>query len=227
MTKIKICGMRRPEDIAIVNEYRPDYIGYIFVKNRVREVSEEQAAMMTGLLDPSICPVGVFVDEDVERILRIVSCGTIRAVQLHGSEDTAYVAALRKRLDELSPMGSGAVVGSEIPIIKAVRMESGHSLERWQESEADFLLLDQGKGGTGTAFDHELIDEAGPIRKAWFLAGGIGAENAKEVIQRFAPYALDVSSSVETDGWKDREKIARMILSVQVQNSPGSSEKNI
>jgi phosphoribosylanthranilate isomerase len=227
MTKIKICGMRRPEDIAIVNEYQPDYIGYIFVKNRVREVSEEQAAMMTGLLDPSICPVGVFVDEDMERILRIVSYGTIRAVQLHGSENTAYVAALRKRLDEFSPMGSGAAPGSEIPIIKAVRMESGHSLDRWQKSEADYLLLDQGKGGTGTAFDHELIDEAGPIRKPWFLAGGIGAENAKEVIQRFAPYALDVSSSVETDGWKDREKVAEMILSVQIQNSPDSSGKDI
>jgi phosphoribosylanthranilate isomerase len=215
MTKIKICGMRRPEDIAIVNEYRPDYIGYIFVKNRVREVSEEQAAVMTGLLDPSICPVGVFVDEDVERIVRIVSRGTIRAVQLHGSEDAEYVAALRKRLDELSPMSSGAVDGSEIPIIKAVRMESGHSLDRWQESEADFLLLDQGKGGTGTAFDHDLIDKAGVIRKPWFLAGGIGAENAQEVIRRFAPYGVDVSSSVENDGWKDREKVAEMIYKVR------------
>jgi phosphoribosylanthranilate isomerase len=159
--------------------------------------------------------VGVFVDENMERILKIVSCGTIRAVQLHGSEDTAYVAALRKRLDELSPMGAGAAAGSEIPIIKAVRMESGHSLDRWQESKADFLLLDQGKGGTGTAFDHDLIDEAGVIRKAWFLAGGIGAENAKEVIRRFAPYALDVSSRVETDGWKDREKVAEMIYKVR------------
>jgi phosphoribosylanthranilate isomerase len=215
MTKIKICGMRRPEDIAIVNEYQPDYIGYIFVKNRVREVSEEQATVMTGLLDPSICPVGVFVDESMERIVRIVSCGTIRAVQLHGSEDAAYVAALRKRLDELAPMSYGAADGSEIPIIKAVRMESGHSLDRWQGSEADYLLLDQGKGGTGTAFDHDLIDEAGVIRKPWFLAGGIGAENAKEVIRRFAPYALDVSSSVETDGWKDREKVAEMIYKVR------------
>jgi phosphoribosylanthranilate isomerase len=130
------------------------------------------------------------------------------------------VAALRKQLDNLTTITPGLYSGSEIPIIKAVRMETSHSLDPWQESKADYLLLDQGKGGTGTTFNHDLIEESGTIQKPWFLAGGIGAENAAESIQRFTPYALDVSSSVETDGWKDPQKIKTLIQTIRNLNHP-------
>ncbi|MDD3251947.1 MAG: phosphoribosylanthranilate isomerase [Lachnospiraceae bacterium] len=200
MTKIKICGLTRPEDIEAVNRLKPDYIGFVFAKSR-RQVGEEQAAYLKNLLHPNICPVGVFVDEDEERICRLVERHTIRIVQLHGHETPQQVNALRSRLN--------------CPIIKAVRMESGHSLELWQESDVDFLLLDAGAGGTGNAFDHDLILRAGQITKLWFLAGGMNPDNAADAIQRFAPFGIDVSSGVETGGKKDPQKIEKMIRNVR------------
>ncbi|MCD8121124.1 MAG: phosphoribosylanthranilate isomerase [Clostridiales bacterium] len=204
MTKVKICGLKRREDIEAVNRYLPDYIGFLFAKSR-RQVTEEQAAELSALLSPAITPVGVFVNEEPERICRIVQAGIIRAVQLHGSEMPAYVNALKRRLESYGT----------IPVIKAVRMEPGVDLRLWERSDADFLLLDQGAGGTGEAFDHELIGEAGELVKPWFLAGGMSPETAPEAIRRFHPYAVDVSSGVESDGVKDPEKMRRMVEAVR------------
>lgn len=203
MTKIKICGLTRPEDVLAVNEYRPDYAGFVFARSR-RQVTEEEARRLSSMLYPEICPVGVFVNEEEERICALAEQGIIRMVQLHGQETRQYVSHLKQLLASWN-----------VSVIKAVSMDSGDSLEEWLSSEADYLLLDAGAGGTGRTFDHMLIEQAGTIRKPWFLAGGMNPENAAEAIRRFQPFGVDVSSGVETDGKKDAGKIERMIRSVR------------
>lgn len=204
MTKIKICGLARQEDIEAVNRFLPDYVGFVFAPSR-RQVTSEQAKTLSGMLRRDICPVGVFVNEDEEVVCRIVEQGSIRVVQLHGQESPEEVRRLKKRL---KMVGNAAV-------IKAVRMEPEHRLDEWQQSEADYLLLDAGAGGTGIMFDHRLLEDMGRIRKPWFLAGGMAPDNAKEVIRRFSPFGIDVSSGVETGGKKDGRKIERMIRSIR------------
>lgn len=203
MTRVKICGLTRQADIAAVNRFLPDYVGFVFAPSR-RQVTEEQAADLSGKLKREICPVGVFVDEREDVICRLADRGVIRMVQLHGRETPEQVHRLRQRLPG-------------VPVIKAVSMEAGHRLDEWQQSEADYLLLDTGAGGTGTRFDHSLLDQAGRLLKPWFLAGGMDPENAPAAIRQFAPFGVDVSSGVEIDGKKDAGKIEKMIRSVRYE----------
>lgn len=201
MTRVKICGLTRSADIEAVNRYQPDYAGFVFAPSR-RRVTPEQAEILSGMLRREICPVGVFVNAQEDIICSLAEQGIIRMVQLHGQETPEKVHHLRLRIPS-------------VPIIKAVRMEPGHRLDEWQQSEAEYLLLDAGAGGTGTMFDHRLLDQIGRIRKPWFLAGGMDPDNAPEVIRQFGPFGIDVSSGVETDGKKDSRKIERMIRSVR------------
>lgn len=199
MTKIKICGLTREEDIRVVNEFLPDYIGFVFAPSR-RQVTVEQAKALREKLAPAICPVGVFVSESAEVIEQIVKQGIIKAVQLHGQETPEQAAHIKELL---APW--------HIPVIKAIRMDSAAALNPWVDSAVDYLLLDAGAGGTGSQFDHSLLEAVLPIRKPWFLAGGMTPENAAEAICRFVPYGIDVSSGVETAGVKDKAKIEKMI----------------
>lgn len=208
MTKIKICGLRRMEDILAVNERMPEYVGFVFAESR-RQVTLETATELSRRLRPEICPVGVYVDADTEEILTAVGAGAIRMVQLHGHETPSQAGSLKKRL----PPG--------IPVMKAVRMEPGSDLTAWAASDADYLLLDAGTGGTGQTFDHSLLSGlaaagiGGRTGKPWFLAGGMNPDNAPGAVRRYAPYGIDVSSGVETNGYKDPMKIEMMIRSVR------------
>lgn len=196
MTKIKICGLSRPCDIDFVNEAKPDYIGFVFWEKSRRNVTKEQAAALKERLDPGILSVGVFVDEKPEAAAELANEGIIDLIQLHGSEDAAYVAKLRELMDK--------------PIIKAF---CGTKIAEVSQNDfpADYYLLDHGKG-SGERFDWECIPE---MKKPWFLAGGISAGNVMEAIERFHPYAVDVSSSVETDGKKDRDKILEIVRRIR------------
>lgn len=194
---VKICGLRRTEDIQYVNEARPDFIGYVFAGTR-RRVSREQAAELTELLDKRIVPVGVFVNEDIKVIQAIAGDGTIRMIQLHGHESPEYACAIRQL--------------TGLPIIKAVSVTDADSILKYQEYPSDYLLLDKGAGGTGSCFSWEALEEArslGFSRKI-FLAGGLCPENVRKAAA-LKPWCLDVSSGVETDGFKDREKIQRFM----------------
>lgn len=205
MTKIKICGLTRREDIFAVNALRPDYIGFVFAKSR-RQVQMEQAQRLKKELHASIQAVGVFVHADPETEAELFRQGIIDMVQLHGQEGEGHI----KRLKELTRTSCRG----EVPVIKVVSMDGMGAVEPWQESMADYLLLDNGPGGTGEAFDHSLL-LSGKINKPFFLAGGVSPENAPELIEHYHPFALDVSSKVETDGWKDKEKIRKMIQAVR------------
>lgn len=201
MTRIKICGLTRQEDIAAVNHFLPDYVGFVFAPSR-RQVTAEQAADLSRMLRKEICPVGVFVNAPEDDVARLAEQGVIRMIQLHGQETPELIERLHDRVPS-------------VPVIRAVRMEPGHRLDEWQQSAADYLLLDAGAGGTGTMFDHGLLEDLGGLTKPWFLAGGMNPANAAKAVRRFHPFGIDVSSGVETDGKKDERKIESMIRSVR------------
>lgn len=197
MTKIKICGLRREQDIRYANELMPDYIGFVFLKGKMRYVTFEEAAHLRSLLDPAIPAVGVFVNEPVENVIRLLQSGTIQIAQLHGQEDEAYAEELRRASDHC--------------IIRAFAVRSSEDIHRAFAFPADYPLLDNGKG-TGETFDWSLFQEQ---EKPFFLAGGLSPENVKEAIECFHPYAVDVSSGVETDGFKDYEKMKAFMDAVR------------
>ena len=194
-TKIKICGLRRREDILAVIEARPDYCGFIieFPKS-FRSVTADKVRELVKDLSPEIKGVGVFVNAPVEFVSGLMNDGTLALAQLHGQEDEAYIRELKKLTDK--------------PIIKAFSVKTSEDIEKALQSPADYILLDQGSGGTGMTFDWSLIPK---IERPFFLAGGIGAENLEQAIREIRPYAVDLSSSVETDKWKDPEKIRNVV----------------
>lgn len=193
MTKIKICGLSRECDIDYANRILPEFIGFVFYNGSKRYVTPENAAELKSRLDYRIAAVGVFVDEEPETIAGLVKSETIDMIQLHGSEDSKYIARLREL--------------TECPIIQALRVESAEDISRAAVSEADFILLDSG-AGSGKLFDHALIKD---LSRPYFLAGGITPDNVKDVIKKFAPYAVDASSSMETDGFKDFDKMNALV----------------
>lgn len=189
MTKIKICGLKSDNDISYANELKPDYVGFVFLKGRARYVSPKQAACFRKLLDPSIPAVGVFVDEPVENVVSLLRNDTIQIAQLHGHEDEAYLQKLRKYCSQ--------------PVIKAFIVKTADDIQKALRYPSDYLLLDNGLG-TGESFDWSLIQN---INRPFFLAGGLNPENVKDAIELAHPYAVDVSSGVETDGKKDYKKM--------------------
>ena len=222
-TGIKICGMRRKEDIEAANACRPDYIGFILSPGFRRSVTPEDAELLARRLAPGILKVGVFVNESVEKVAS--AAGFLDMIQLHGNEDNAYIRDLRGRLMTTNdPRGRAATTNDPRgrvakPVIQAFRIRCADDLKRAMESEADYLLLDNGTG-TGEAFDWSLISgvkaqQPGTAVRPWILAGGLGADNVAEAVRRFRPYAVDLSSGAETDGWKDPEKMARCVQAVR------------
>lgn len=197
MVKVKFCGLKRPCDIAWGNELHPDYAGFVFAGTK-RRVSDETAAALRRELDPSIPAVGVFVDDELPHMASLVKKGVIQLIQLHGQEEDALVQQLQTELG--------------VPVIKAFSIANQDDIKRALESRADYILLDQGKGGTGKAFDWSLLKE---IDRPYFLAGGLTPQNAAQAA-KLRPYALDVSSGIETDGVKDRDKMTLFMTTLGV-----------
>lgn len=198
--RIKICGMRRIEDIEAVNAVRPDYAGFIFDSTRKRYVPFETARELTEHLDPFIEPVGVFVNATVNHVLGGCQMAGIRTVQLHGQETNEYIGELKRQAD------------FPLRIIQAIRIETRADVQRAEKSEADLVLLDNGAGGTGSAFDWSLIRN---IRRPFILAGGLGPDNVAAAIRAVHPDGVDASSSLETAGFKDPVKIKNFCAAVR------------
>ena len=203
MPRVKICGLSRMADIEAVNEARPDYIGFIFAESP-RRVTRTQAAELRKNLAPGIVPVGVFVNESIDIIVSLIGHGIIDAVQLHGNEDEAYISTLRSMCDKT--------------IIKAVSMSDPKDVHRYDGSRADYLLLDNKGGNVAKCFDWDLIER---VKKPFFLAGGCDITNVKEAIERVGPFAVDVSSGVETEGIKDGEKIKTFVKTIRLSVKKG------
>lgn len=200
--KIKLCGLTRPCDIEAVNELRPDYIGFVFAKKSRRYVSPDKAAELKSMLAPGIQAVGVFVNEEPEQIAALLEAGTIDVAQLHGQESEAEIRRLRELTDH--------------PLIQAFRIDTKEDVERANASTADYVLLDSGAGGTGTTFDWDLLQA---IRRPYFLAGGLDTENLGTVKAKLDPYGVDVSSGIETDGYKDKEKMTAFVAAVRKEDT--------
>lgn len=194
--KIKICGLTRPEDIAYVNEARPDYCGFVIgVPKSHRNTTPRQVRELSRRLEPEIIPVGVFRDAPFAMVKGLLEDGTIRAAQLHGHEEESYIR-------ELKACGDFAVI----------RAFNENTLNEAGKSCADLILLDHAAGGTGSTFDWSLAAE---VNRPFFLAGGIGPENLKEALRTVHPWGVDMSSKVETDGKKDRQKILEAVRIVR------------
>ncbi len=198
MTRIKLCGMARVTDIEAVNELLPEYIGFIFVPGRRRNIAPELAAELKRCLRPEIQAVGVFINEEAERVAQFLREGLIDIAQLHGTEDEDYIKRLR------------ALTGK--PLIKAFRIDTEEDIRRAEASTADYVLLDSGIGGTGRVFDWTLLEQ---MKRPYFLAGGLTVENVRPAVERLHPYAVDVSSGIETDGLKDQIKMREFVRQVR------------
>jgi len=201
MTKIKICGLIRPEDIEAVDRWLPDYVGFVFAPSR-RQVTPEQAARLSADLDPQIKAVGVFVNEPVISIAKLCQSGVIDVVQLHGDESEAYLSELKCQIN--------------CPVIKAVRVQSAEQVRRTEQFDCELLLLDtyqkDAYGGSGQTFDYALIPV---LQKRFILAGGLDNGNIARAIEECRPYCVDISSGVETAGLKDEAKIKQIIQTVR------------
>ncbi|MDO4459074.1 MAG: phosphoribosylanthranilate isomerase [Clostridia bacterium] len=193
MAKVKICGLRFTQDAEYVNEAKPDFAGFILSEGFRRSIDLNTAITLREIIDKSINTVGVFVNEDISNILNAIESGAVGVIQLHGSEDNDYIDNLKKHTDKT--------------IIKAFTIKSPDDIEKAKKCHADFVLLDSGTG-TGKEFDQSLIGE---FPREYFLAGGMNPDNVKQRINELKPYAVDVSSGVETDGIKDREKVIRFV----------------
>ena len=200
MTRIKLCGLSRPRDIRAVNELKPEFIGFVFAPGSRRYISPQQAEPLKSLLSPRIQSVGVFVREELEAVAGLLNSGIIDMAQLHGGESEDYIRRLRIRTGK--------------PIIQAFRITSAQDVLRAESSVADYLLLDSG-AGTGAAFDWNLIRQ---VTRPYFLAGGLGVHNVKRAVKQLHPYAVDVSSGIETGGVKDLAKMTAFVAAVRKED---------
>nr|WP_320025846.1 phosphoribosylanthranilate isomerase [uncultured Acetobacterium sp.] len=194
MTKIKICGLTRLADIEAVNAVKPDYIGFVFATSK-RQVDMETARTLKQALVPGIEAVGVFVNHPVTEIIALAEAGIIDIIQLHGDEDEATVRLLQAQ--------------TGLPVIRAFRIKSQADIK---ETTADYRLFDtydpSQYGGSGATFNWELLDD---VTGDFFLAGGLNSGNIEAAIKQVKPYCVDISSGVETDGVKDRDKIINIV----------------
>lgn len=197
MTKIKLCGLKRSCDIACVNELNPEYIGFVFARKSKRYILPANAETLRKQLKKEITPIGVFVNEEIDTVTELLDRHIIDAVQLHGNEDEEYINTLSER--------------TKCVIIKAFQMKSGEDIIAANRSSADYVLLDSG-AGSGERFDWSLLKE---IERPYFLAGGLNPENVGKAISELKPFAVDASSSLETNGYKDKEKMTVFVNAVR------------
>lgn len=202
MTKIKICGLTREVDIIAANECKPDFVGFVFAEKSKRFLNFSQAEKLKKLLEPQIKTVGVFVNESIENVVNLYKSGVIDIAQLHGDEDDKYAEKLKSM---------------SVPIIRAVPV--GDSIPSLPKI-SDWLLFDTlsaQRGGTGKSFSWDLLNDY--TGKPYFLAGGISAENVKNAVKKLTPFCVDISSGVETDGFKDRGKMIEFVREVREANN--------
>ena len=201
MTKIKLCGIQRYEDIDVVNELLPDYIGFVFAKKSKRFISYDMAKALKKRLDKRVKAVGVFVNESIENIIYLVRNDIIDLIQLHGDEDIDYISKLKKYVNT--------------PVIKAFKIKYKDDINALYKEGTDFILLDAG-AGDGKTLDESILKD---FKGDYFLAGGLSPDNISEKINTLHPFGVDVSSGIETDGKKDADKMRKFVKLVrEVEN---------
>ena len=240
MVKVKFCGIRRTEDIEAVNRLKPDLAGFVFAKSK-RQVTKEQAAALKELLDPGIKTVAVLVNMPVEEAAALANTGIADLLQLHGDEDAAYIANLRKlttakiikaiRLKNADwPASSDKTKSGNAACLtnqdEAVDLADANAKLLTEAVQADYYLFDtflpDTYGGTGKTFSLSLLNNL-LIDKPFFLAGGLDADNVAEIIgqvQKDATllpffYGVDVSGGIETGVVKDPIKMEAFMKAIR------------
>ena len=228
MTRIKLCGLTRIQDIEIANKLKPEYIGFIFWDRSSRNVSAIQAARLKGKLDPEIKTVGVFVNAPAEQVISYYNVGIIDIAQLHGNENEEYIKKLhdagltvikafkmKKAGENINLAGNANIETPEKPTGNAITETYGKSTDdvitEAVKSSADYIMFDPGKG-EGATFNWQLIKG---IKREFFLAGGLTPENIEKAVETVQPFAVDVSSGIETDGHKDPDKMSAFVKSTR------------
>jgi len=202
-TELKICGLSRLEDVIAVNRFGADYAGFVFFKKSKRFIDPYKAGELIELLRSDIKSVGVFMDEPLDSVISAARISGVEMIQLHGHESEEYVEYVKRTLER--------------PVIKAFKADEEGALERALNTSADYILIDSG-AGTGKKFDWRILKDFG---RDYFLAGGLDPESVGEAISTLEPFAVDVSSGVETDGVKDAEKIEKFINAVKLGGKHG------
>lgn len=205
--QIKLCGIRREEDVAFLNEYPPDYVGFVFTPSK-RRIAPEQAKALIAQMNPTIRPVGVFVNEPLEQVVTTALLAGLWGVQLHGDEDGEYIDSLRRLLP------------NKTAIWKAVRVRTRESIKEADRWRADMLVLDsfsaEAYGGTGQTANWNVVQEV-RIQTPFFLAGGLTLQNLPWALESVHPDGVDLSGGIETNGVKDRQKVRSVINWVRNQ----------
>ena len=193
--KIKLCGLRTLADVHLINEAQPDFCGFIveFPKS-FRSVPESELRNLAAQVSPEIKKVGVFVNAPQDLVIRLLQDHVIDLAQLHGQEDDTYIEEIKSKTGK--------------QVIKAFSIKTKEDVEKALKSPADYILLDQGGGGTGQTFDWSLIPQ---INRPWFLAGGLNTNNLNTAITNLQPWGIDLSSSLETNKKKAPAKIKQIM----------------
>ena len=225
MTRIKLCGLSRKKDILAANSLMPEYVGFVFWEKSRRYVSPGKAETLRKILAPEILSVGVFVDEDPENIAALTQRGVIDLIQLHGQENEEYISSLRTLTEKTSlrtltrKTSLRTLTGktrlrtlSATPIIKAFKFGEV------RKTTADYVMIDSGMG-TGQKFDWSAIDLTPDVKSRLFIAGGLTPENVGQAIRTFQPFAVDVSSGIETKGVKDKAKMTAFVDAVRANTT--------
>lgn len=197
-TKIKFCGLRREEDVKFAASLDADFMGFILTDRFKRYIAPEEVARLKEFVSSTTKTVGVFVDEPIDYVISTAKTAKLDMIQLHGSEDDSYIVEIKEK--------------TGLPIIKMIKPLSEDDIITARNSKADLILLDSGAGGTGKVFDWSLAERLG---RDYILAGGLTPDNAAEAAQRLKPFAVDVSSGVETEGIKDFSKMKAFAAEVR------------
>lgn len=201
MTAVKFCGLTRPQDIEIANRLMPQLIGFVFAPKSKRYIEPHRAQRLKSLLHSDIRTVGVFVNAPCGEIADLAERGIIDIIQLHGNEDARCIAALR--------------TVTKCPILQAFSVTTTEDVKRAERSSADMILLDAPGGGTGTPFAWDLIH---CMKRPYFLAGGLHPRNVSDALRTLRPYGVDVSSGIEENGVKSKDKMAEFLAAVRKED---------
>lgn len=203
MSKVKFCGIKRMEDIEYVNILKPDYVGFVFAESK-RKISLDKGMEIVKVLHKDIKKVGVFVDESPLRVMQIAKELELQILQFHGEEDLNYLKEFH-----------------DFEVWKGIRVRGEQDFNIIDKYKEYGILLDafvDGQcGGTGERFSWK-ISKGLPSNIKLILAGGLDSENVLEGIEKIKPYAVDVSSSIETNGVKDFNKMKKFIERVRENN---------
>ena len=204
MTKVKICGLMKPEHVQAAVDAGADAIGFVFAPSR-REVTIEQAQELSKQIPDSVLKIGVFVDASKEQLHKTFREVSLDYIQYHGDETPAFIAD----------------VG--LPSIKALAIENEEDAKCAAEYDVDYYLFDtpgvEYKGGSGKTFDWSLLENVGVSKDRIILAGGLHEGNVHEAVQQVNPYMVDVSSGVEIEKQKDTQRIQTFIQKAKGRRS--------